>query len=116
MADLTVERNELTTGTAIAANAVSANAGGDRFNPGSNAPCFLYVANGHTSSQSVIIGDANSQSPEGATAFNAAVTIPVANATNKVIPIRNPARFRDANGWINLTYSGVTALTVKPFS
>lgn len=116
MADLTVERTELANPAQIAAGAVAAAGGGDRFNPGSNAPVFIYVANGHTSPQSVVIDDPGSVTPEGATAYNPDVTIPVTNAQNRVIPIRNPARFRDANGWINLTYTGVTALTIKVFS
>lgn len=116
MADLTVVRTELANPDQIAAGAVAAAGGGDRFNPGSNSPVFIYVANGHSSPQSVIIDDPTSVAPEQATASNPDVTIAVTNAQNRVIPIRNPQRFRDANGWINLTYTGVVSLTIKVFT
>lgn len=116
MADLTVVRTELANPDQIAAGAVAAAGGGDRFNPGGNSPVFIYVANGHSSPQSVIIDDSNSPTPENPTQFNPDVTISVTNAQNRVIPIRNPARFRDSNGWINLAYSGVVSLTIKVFT
>lgn len=117
MAQLVVSRTEMTTPTAIANGAVSASGGGDYFIPGSNSPIFIYVANGHSSSQSVVFDDPNSRTPEGATQFNPDVTISVPNADNRLIPLRNPSRFVDpATGRINLSYSGVTSLTIKVFS
>lgn len=115
MADLTVEQLDLSTANPIDTGAVAANAGGDRFNPGSNRPVFLYVKNGGGAPITVTIDDPTSVTPPSATQFNPDVPVTVANANNKVIPIRNPERFRDANGWINITYSGVTTVTVKPF-
>lgn len=114
MATLTVDRKALSGAAAL--GPVAAAGGGDKFNPGSNSPVFIYVANGHSSAQSVTIDDPTSQGPEGGVAFNPDFTISVPNASNRLIPIRNPDRFRDANGDINLTYSGVTSLTVYIFT
>src|SRR5688572_28471346 len=114
MAVLTVDRRGLSNPAALAP--VAASGGGDSFNTGSNTPVFVHVVNGHSSAQTVTFDDSNTQSPEGAVAHNPDFTVSVPNASNRLIVLRNPDRFRDASGNVNLTYSGVTALTVYVFT
>lgn len=116
MADLTVvPLNGLTGAVATASGYAAAAPGGDRFSVLESGLYVLHVINGHSSSQSVIIDDPNSSTPVGATAFNPDVTLPVVNATSKMFNLEYAARFRDANGWVNLTYSGTTLLTLRVY-
>lgn len=113
MAVLTIQQPSL---AGIALSFTAAAGGGDTIPVGSsNQPIFIYVKNGHTASQSVLIDDPNSSQPAGATAWNPDVTNPVPNAGERTMKLDNPSRFVDANGNINLTYTGVTALTVAVF-
>lgn len=69
----------------------------------------LHVKNGHSSSQTVTVV---SQRPGLAGYAATSNAVAVANATERFIPLFPREAFTDANGYIQLTYSGVTALTV----
>lgn len=116
MADLTVSpTNGLTGAVATVSGYAAAAPGGDRFSVSEAGLYILHVINGHSASQSVIIDDPNTVTPEAPTAWNPDVTIPVLNAVGRIYNLGTGARFRDANGWINLTYSGTTLLTLRPY-
>lgn len=92
----------------------TAAAGGDLFPALTGAKYVIHVINGHTASQDVVIDDQSSSAPPSSTAFDPDVTVSVPNAGERMILIRDPARFMDANGDINLSYpSGETALTLQ---
>ncbi len=81
-------------------------AGGDEFvNSGRD---FIHIKNGHTSPQTVTV---NSQAPcDQGVDHDAAVV--VTNAQERMIGPFPKNRFDDAGGKVQLTYSGVTALTI----
>lgn len=115
MADLTVVRPVL-TGTAP--TYTPANAGGDRFRPGSASVVWLHVKNTGGSPIDVRITDPTSVAPSGM-AFSAAyvaTTVP-ATSGDRMIKISEPQRFTDGSGWINLTYSATpTGVSVMAMS
>lgn len=116
MADLAVSQTAGLTGAVATVSGYAAAApGGDRFSVTDSGIYLLHVINGHSASQSVIIDDPNSVTPEGATAWNPDVTLPVLNAVGRIFNLGYAARFKDANGWVNLTYSGTTLLTLRPY-
>jgi hypothetical protein len=80
--------------------------GGDEFvNSGRE---FIHIKNGHTSPQTVTV---NSQTvcSQG---FDHDAAVAVTNAEDRIIGPFPKSRFDDANGKVQLTYSGVTALTI----
>lgn len=116
MADLAVSATTGLTGVLSTVGGYAAAApGGDRFSALASGIYILHIVNAHSASQSTIIDDPNSLTPDGATAFNPDVTLAVLNATSKIFNLGNAARFRDANGWVNLTYSGTTLYTLRPY-
>lgn len=116
MADITVRPlNGLVGALATVGGYATASGGGDRFSVAESGLYILHVVNGHTSPQSVIIDDANSVTPDAATTFNPDATLAVVNATSRIFNLGYAPRFKDANGWVNLTYSGVTALTLMVY-
>lgn len=110
MADLTVVNPNVLAGVAPVSNTLAG--GGDRFAVTKGRKYMIRVDNAHTSSQNVVIDDPNSQNPGAATSFNPDVTLTVPNATKRAM-IVDADRFGDANNWVNLTYSGVTAMTME---
>lgn len=81
-------------------------AGGDEFvNSGRE---FIHVKNGHTSPQTVTV---NSQEAcdQGA---DHDIVVSVTNAEERMIGPFPKGRFDDTAGKVQLTYSGVTALTI----
>ncbi len=91
----------------------AASGGGDQFaNPRGSA--FLYVKNGSGGSLSVTMAAVMTTRPaEGAypamTVGNNVVAVP-AGAERLIGPV--PSAYNDGNGNVQLTYSGVTSLTV----
>lgn len=85
--------------------------------PTVTTPIFLEFTNGAGSGTiTVTVDDPNSSTPEAASAFTPDVAWAVLFGTSKVVAIRDIARFKDTTtGKINLTYSGVTSLTVKVY-
>lgn len=88
--------------------------GGDEFvnNQASGSRTFLHVKNTSGGIITVTIDDPNSREPEGSTEFNPdlAVEIPATTGDKMIGPIG--PRFIDADGNTNISYSGVTNLTV----
>jgi len=84
----------------------AAAAGGDSFaNTGKE---FLHVKNGHSGSQTVTV---NSQTPcNYGSDHDVAVAVPAGG--ERIIGPFPKDRFNDANGLAQLTYSGVTLLTI----
>lgn len=92
----------------LLATYAAAAAGGDQVAVG-DGHLVLHVKNGHSSPQTVTVA---STRPAQAGYSSAANAVAVANATERFIPLGPAAAFADANGFVQLTYSGVTALTV----
>jgi hypothetical protein len=91
----------------------SASGGGDSFPVVSGGVYLIHVKNGHSSPQSIIIDDPTSAAPSSATTFVPDVTVSVANAGEQMIVLSNIGRFASSTDSVNLTYSGVTALTLQ---
>lgn len=86
-------------------SAVAAAAGGDRFlNTGNEQ---LYVKNGGGGSINVTI-DAQS---DGGVSYTDPV-IAVAAGAEKLIGRFDPRKFNDSSGYVNISYSGVSSVTV----
>lgn len=112
MADLTPLSPAL-GGTTFSAAAASG--GGDKFlNPRGNA--LLYVKNGGGGSIDVTLAAQTTTRPAGGkfpamTVSNKVVTV-AAGAEKLIGPI--PTAYNDSAGKVNVTYSGVSSVTVKP--
>lgn len=83
----------------------------DTFAAPSGGNYLLWIANANASPTSVVIADSTSQSPPGATAFNAAVTVSVPATTGVRVMKISADRFRDANGNVNLTFTPNASVT-----
>src|SRR3989304_7562505 len=98
----------------VAPSYAAASAGGDYFLPGGKV-CILHVKNGHTAPQTVTINDPTSRQPSGAKSWDPDVDVIVPNAAEGVILV-DAGRFTDrTTGQVNLSYSGVIALTMGVF-
>ena len=88
---------------------VSATGTGDSFvNDASNKKRFLHVKNGHTAAWVVTV---TSYATPGAGLAKQNISVSVPNGGERLIgPI--PDVFNDADGNVQITYDGVTALTV----
>lgn len=71
---------------------------------------LLHIKNANAGTVSVVITDPNSQSPAGATAYNASVTISIPTGTERLI-VLDSGRFRDVNGNITLTFTPNASVT-----
>lgn len=89
---------------------VAAAGGGDQFT--NNGKTLLKVVNGSGGSITVTIA-AQRSCDQGST-HNIANAV-AAGATELMGPF-DPARYSDASGFVQVTYSGVTSLTVVPIS
>lgn len=94
---------------------VAAAGGGDSFpNDGYTA---VLVANGSGAPITVTVDAAGpgGTGPDAAIAFNADITVSVPAGGSRLIgPFTDRRRWNDVNGRVNLTYSGVTSLTILP--
>lgn len=109
MAILAVAQTSL---AGVALGAVAAAGGGDSFqNDGATA---LYVKNG-SGAPITVTADAPNADNFGIidNAHDSPATI--AAGAERLLGPFPPGRFNDANGRVQLTYSGVTSLTVAPF-
>ena len=98
--------NQIVTLAAIAPSYAACAAGGDEFvNSGRD---FIHIKNGHTSPQTVTV---NSQTvcDQG---VDHDVPVVVTNAQERMIGPFPKGRFDDTGGKVQLTYSGVVALTI----
>jgi hypothetical protein len=108
MATLTVQAT--TAAGVTPAAAVSAAGGGDQF--ANNGKTMLEIVNGGVGSITATIASQNPCS-QGAT-HNTTITIP-AGETRRAGPF-DPARYNDGSGNVQVTYSGVTSVTVRAYS
>ncbi len=91
--------------------AAAAAGGGDTVIPGDNT--FLYVKNAGVGSIDVTVDDPVTPSPTAATTFNPDAKITVAAGAEKLIGPLRASRFANpSTGLVNVTYSGVTSVTV----
>jgi hypothetical protein len=103
MADLTVQSVSLAGLTPVYGAAA---AGGDAFvNSGKD---FIHIKNGHTSPQTVTVNSQGACSQ----GFDHDVAVSVTNAQERMIGPFPKDRFNDAADKVQLTYSGVVALTI----
>lgn len=85
---------------------VAAAAGGDKFLNDGNT--LLYIKNGGGSSINATV--AAPGTPGGLTLTPPVVAVPAGG--EKILGPFDPKYFNDASGFVNLTYSGVTSVTV----
>lgn len=111
MAVLTKQKLSVTPG--LVPTYAAAAGGGDSFvnDQADGSRTFIHVKNGGGSSITLTVDDPNSKSPDGATAWNPDLAVTVANASERMIGPIGP-RFIDGNGNTNITYSGVTSVTI----
>jgi hypothetical protein len=95
----------------------AAAAGGDTITPATNdfRQFGLFVNNGGGSPITVTIADPTSVSPAAAAAFTPAQTVSVTNGTAKMILIDPRRALNTGTGFINITYSAVTTVTVAVY-
>jgi|SRR5262245_9782273 len=112
MADLTVVNPHTAAGVAPTSNALAG--GGDRFATVRGRTYMLRFANASGGSLNAVLDDPTSGTgPPGATTpTNPDVTITVPAGTQRAY-VAASDRFADANGWINMTYTGVTSFTCE---
>ena len=90
---------------------VAASGGGDTVRCGERT--FISVANGAGSgSVTVTVNDTKTRTPVGATAFDPDVEVVVAFGTSKFIGPLLAGRFANSAGFAEITYSGVSDVTV----
>lgn len=88
----------------------AANAGGDTFNPGNNV--FLHVKNGSAGALTVTVVTPGNVS--GQAVADVAVSVP-ASGERMIGPLPGSLFARAADGLGDITYSGVTSLTIGVF-
>lgn len=94
------------TGTGLSPTFSSCAGGGDEFvNSGED---FIYIVNGHSSPQTVTI--ATPVTTDGLAVAENAIAIP--NAEGRMIGPFPKTIYNDGNAKVQLTYSGVTSLTI----
>lgn len=104
MATLTVQ--DMNTLAGLNPTYAACAGGGDDFvNTGHE---YIHIKNGHSSPQSVTIH--SQRLCDQGVEHDVVVSVP--NAEERIIGPFHPARFNDANKKVQLTYSGVTALTI----
>jgi uncharacterized protein (DUF697 family) len=108
MATLSV--NAITSAGVVEAALVAAAVGGDQVQ--NNGRTFLKITNGSGGAITVTVASQVTCS-QGST-HNATNAV-AAGATDLMGPF-DTTRFNDANGYIQITYSGVTSLTIGAFS
>lgn len=92
---------------------VAAAGGGDAI-VGNAGKTYLHVKNGGGSSITVTLPFNSTAVVDGQAATSKTVT--VANGTEKVIGPFPPSLYNDVNGKVQVTYSGVTTVTVGAFT
>jgi hypothetical protein len=96
-------------GVAGAVPTAHAAAAGDSFS--NNGKVLIRVINGDVAAKTVTFDDPGSTSPTGASAFNPDVAVTVNAGTDKVIGPFPTARFNDANGRVQMSWSATTSVT-----
>lgn len=89
----------------------SASVAGDTFSPGDRS--FFLVKNDSGASVTLVFDDPNSEGPTAATSFDPDVTFVTApNTTNLIGPFSNARFASSSDGFVHVTYSAVTSVTV----
>jgi hypothetical protein len=112
VADLAVIKPSVAA--AVGLTFLAASAGGDTYD---NAGVTLFlVNNGSGASINVTIASPGLTAPPGpGVVFNAGCVYACAAGAITVLgPFSDKARFEDANGKVNVSYSAVTSVTVRP--
>jgi len=104
MAQLTIQ---VAATAGLEATYAACTAGGDKFQ--NDGRTLIHIKNGHSSPQTVTIAANVDNPPPGTIESDQAVA--VTNAEERLIWVPQ-AGYNDANGDVNLSYSGVTALTI----
>ena len=94
---------------------VACSGGGDFYLP-VGLKTLVHVKSTHSSPQTVTVNDPTSIAPVGAKTFDPDVDFIIPNAAERMFVI-DPVRFTNpANGRVEITYSGVTLLTIAVFT
>lgn len=111
MATLSVQTVPL---AALSATFATAAALGDDFVCADDERTFIWVKNGHSGSQNVIVAMPSANNSGQVARYGpvtlAANTISIPAGEERLIPV--PPVFIDTDGKVDLTYSGVTLLTI----
>lgn len=89
---------------------VAAAGGGDTVKAGSRT--FISVRNGGGGSVTVTVNDTKTKAPAGAAEFDPDLEVVIAPSTEKVIGPLPAERFANLSGNAEISYSGVTSVTV----
>jgi hypothetical protein len=89
--------------------------GGDQFAAANINKYLLHVKNAGVGSITVTLADQKSVAPANAQSFNANVQVTVPNGGERMIVLGPVDRFMDTNGNVQITYSGVTSVTIGVF-
>jgi hypothetical protein len=108
MAVLSVQ--QISTAGVVPATLVAASAGGDSF--ANNGRTVFDAANG--SGAPITVTFASQKPCDQGSTHNTVVS--VTNGTTRRIGPFDPSRYNDGNGFVQVTYSAVTSLTVGAFS
>lgn len=102
--------------TGTAPNFQSCAAGGDQVLIGNGNRMFLYFKNGHTAAQFVkAASQQNCEQGHDHDVGDATASVSIPASGERVLGPFDGDEFKDGNGYLQLTYSGVTSLTVCPF-
>lgn len=112
MALLTVQE---VTPAGITPSYAAAAGGGDTFEPLRGQAYNLHVKNGGGSSVTVTVDDPTSVGPTGAAAFNPDLAVSVPAGQERMILIDANRHQDPADDLVDITYSGVTSVTVAVF-
>lgn len=115
MAEIVVQ--DLKISAPVAPAYAAAAAGGDFFKPraAGSVPVLVHIKNGGAAAITLTVDDPTSVSPVGAASWNPDLSVAVPAGSERIFPLAPPERFTDAAGNVNLTYSGVTTVTVGVF-
>lgn len=89
---------------------VAADGGGDKVRPGGKT--FIHVKNGGGGSVTITVNDPLSVSPPGAASFDPDLSVVVEPSGERMIGPLPENRFRGTDSFADITYSGVTSVTV----
>lgn len=89
---------------------VAAAGGGDTVRCGERT--FISVVNDGGGSVTVTVNDTKTREPAGSAAFNPDVEVVIAPSTSKMIGPFSASRFANTGGFAEITYSGVSSVTV----